>query len=76
MKNDENNINTVMLYLFKITMPWWRKKEGDIRKGTCTINTWEQFREEFKKDFFPNNIVYEFKRKFLELNQKEELERT
>ena len=51
-------------------------KEAMIGKGTCTINTWEQFCEEFKKSFFPNNIVYEFKRKFLELNQKEELERT
>ena len=76
VKSDENNINTVMLYLFEMTMLWWRQKERVTRNETCTINTWEKFREDFKKDFFPNNIVYEFKRKFLELNQKEELERT
>ena len=30
---------------------------------------WEQFHEEFKKDFFLNNVVYEVKRKFRELKQ-------
>ena len=34
------------------------------------MNTWEQFREEFKKAFFPYNVIYEAKRKFRELNQK------
>ena len=48
-------------------MLWWRRKEADIWKGTCTINTWKKFREEFKKAFFPNNVIYEAKRKFREL---------
>ena len=47
----------------------WRRKEAEIRKGTCTINTWEQFCEEFTKAFFPNNVVYEVKNKFWELKQ-------
>ena len=34
------------------------------------MNTWEQFREEFKKAFFPYNVIYEAKRNFRELNQK------
>ena len=45
-------------------MLWWRRKESDIKKGTCTINTWELFREEFKKTFYPNNVIHEAKRKF------------
>ncbi|XP_015158946.1 uncharacterized protein [Solanum tuberosum] len=38
-----------------MAMLWWRRKEAEIGKGSCTINTWEKFREEFKKAFFPNN---------------------
>ncbi|XP_015167081.1 uncharacterized protein, partial [Solanum tuberosum] len=52
-----------------MAMLWWRRKEADIGKGTCTISTWEQFREEFKKSFFPTNVIYEVKRKFRELKQ-------
>ena len=34
------------------------------------MNMWELFHEEFKKAFFPNNIIYEAKLKFRELKQK------
>ncbi|XP_027769932.1 uncharacterized protein LOC107009291 [Solanum pennellii] len=69
VRSDSNKINTSVLYLSEMAMLWWRHKESDIRKGTCTINTWEQFREEFKRAFFPNNVFYEAKRKFRELKQ-------
>ena len=59
VRSDENKINTAVLYLSEMAMLWWRHKESDIRKGTCTINTWEKLCNEFKKVFFPNNIVYE-----------------
>ena len=35
----------------------------------CTINTWEQFQEDFKKAFLCNNVIYEAKRKSRELKQ-------
>lgn len=44
-------------------------KESEIVKGLCIINTWEQFRNEFKKAFFPHNAIYEAKRKLRELKQ-------
>ena len=69
VKNDETKINTAVLYLSEMAILWWRRKEAEIGKGTCIINTWEQFREEFKKVFFPNNVIYEVKRKFRELKQ-------
>ena len=51
VRSDVNKINTVVLYLSEMPMLWWRRKEFDIKKGTCTMNTWEQFCEEFKKAF-------------------------
>ena len=57
-KSDENKINTIVLYLSEMDMLWWRHKESEIGKGRCTINTWEKFQEEFKRAFFPNNVIY------------------
>ena len=34
------------------------------------MNTWEQFRVEFKKAFFPSNVFNEAKRKMRDLRQK------
>ena len=62
-----NKINTAVLYLSESAMLWWKHKESDIAKGTCVLNTWEQFRVEFKKALFPSNVVYEAKRKMREL---------
>lgn len=56
MKSDENNINTIVLYLSEMIMIWWNINEADIGKGTCTINTWERLNEEFKKVFFPKTL--------------------
>ncbi|TMW81319.1 hypothetical protein EJD97_010398, partial [Solanum chilense] len=57
-------------FVRELAILWWKRKESDIAKGTCTMNTWEQFRVEFKKAFFPNNVIYEAKCKFRELRQK------
>lgn len=69
MKSDETRINTVVLYLTKMAMLWWKLKESKMRKGLCTIDIWEQFQTEFKKAFFPSNVIYEAKCKFKELKQ-------
>ena len=69
VRSDVNKINTAVLYLSEMAMLWWRRKESDIKKGTCTMNTWERFCEEFKKVFFPNNVINEAKFKFRELKQ-------
>ena len=51
VRSDVNKINAVVLYLLEMPMLWWSRKEFDIKKGTCTMNTWEQFRDEIKKAF-------------------------
>ncbi|KAL3341327.1 hypothetical protein AABB24_025732 [Solanum stoloniferum] len=68
LKSNES-INTAVLYLLEMAMLWCRRKKAEIGKGTCTMNTWEQFHEEFKKAFFPNNVIYEAKRKLREFKQ-------
>ena len=43
VQSDVNKINTAVLYLSEMSMLWWTRKESNIKKGTCTMNTWEQF---------------------------------
>ena len=45
MKSDKSKINTDVFYLSEMAMLWWRRKELEIGKGRCTINTWERFQE-------------------------------
>ena len=64
VKSDKNKINNVVFYLFEMAMLWWRRKNAEIGKKACTINTCMKFCEKFKKDFFLNNVVYKVKHKF------------
>lgn len=57
LKTDESKIYNAVLYLLKMDMLWWRREESEIGKGLCIINTWEQFRVDFKKCFFCNNVI-------------------
>ncbi|XP_070002194.1 uncharacterized protein [Nicotiana sylvestris] len=69
VRDDEAKINTAVLYLSKTAMLWWRRKMTDVDKGLCTISTWDQFKADFKRQFFPNNVLYEARIKLRELKQ-------
>ncbi|XP_070018206.1 uncharacterized protein [Nicotiana sylvestris] len=69
VRDDEAKINTAVLYLSETAMLWWRRKMTDMDKGLCTISTWDQFKAEFKRQFFPNNVLYEARHKLRELKQ-------
>ncbi|XP_070005713.1 uncharacterized protein [Nicotiana sylvestris] len=69
VRDDEAKINTTVLYLSETAMLWWRRKMADVDKGLCTISTWDHFKTEFKRQFFPNNVLYEARRKLRELKQ-------
>ncbi|XP_012851537.1 PREDICTED: uncharacterized protein LOC105971232 [Erythranthe guttata] len=47
-----------------------RRKHADIEKGVCRIDTWEEFKRELKRHFYPENVVYEARRKLRELKQR------
>ncbi|XP_070003708.1 uncharacterized protein [Nicotiana sylvestris] len=62
-------IRAATMYLIDTAMLWWRKKKTEMEKGTCSITTWEQFKSELKRQFYPQNIVNEACRKLRELKQ-------
>ena len=42
-------IECASLYLQDTAMVWWRRRHGDIEKGTCTMDTWDDFKRELKR---------------------------
>ncbi|XP_070050503.1 uncharacterized protein [Nicotiana tomentosiformis] len=69
VRDDEAMINTAVVYFSETAMLWWRKKMTGVDKGLCTISMWDQFKAEFKRLFFPNNVLYEARSKLRELKQ-------
>ncbi|KAK9741467.1 hypothetical protein RND81_03G108400 [Saponaria officinalis] len=53
--DDASKINTATLYLVEDACLWWRRREAEIKKGICQISTWDEFRADFKRQFYPEN---------------------
>jgi len=69
--NDEaRKIKAATPYLTDTAMLWWRRKHADIERGACRIDTWEDFKRELKRHFYPENVVYEARRRLRDLRQR------
>uniref|UniRef100_A0A803MT59 Ty3 transposon capsid-like protein domain-containing protein n=1 Tax=Chenopodium quinoa TaxID=63459 RepID=A0A803MT59_CHEQI len=57
LEEDASKINAVTMYLGDDAILWWRRREQDIKNGSCSIRTWDQFKEDFKKQFRPHDAA-------------------
>ncbi|KAL4353583.1 hypothetical protein GQ457_06G027510 [Hibiscus cannabinus] len=62
-------IQTASLYLTDTAMLWWRRRRNDIEKGTCTISTFDDFKRELKRQFYPENAEDEARARLRRLKQ-------
>ena len=44
IEDDASKINTATLYLIEDVVLWWRRREEDVKKGTCSIAKWDEFK--------------------------------
>ena len=65
--NEAANIRTTPMYLTDTAMLWWRRKKADMQRGVCCIDSLEHFKVELKRQFYPQNVVHEARRKLREL---------
>ncbi|KAF7821457.1 WPP domain-associated protein [Senna tora] len=65
--DDASKIDTDTLYLVDTAWMWWRRRLGDVEKGTCTINTWAEFKKELKQQLYPINAKEEARAKLRRL---------
>jgi hypothetical protein len=58
LDDEQAKVYTAVMYLTDDAMLWWRRRHGDIEKGLCTIQTWEDRQKELKLQFSPENYEY------------------
>ena len=51
-------VRTATLYLTDNATLWWCRRFLEMEKGTCTIDTWADFKREIKKQFYPEDAEY------------------
>ncbi|KAI3461536.1 hypothetical protein Pfo_018199 [Paulownia fortunei] len=51
-------------------MECYFEKYVDIERGSCRVDTWEDFKKELKRHFYPKNVIYEARKKLRELKQR------
>lgn len=56
---DAAKIKNVALYHINTAMLWWRRWQEDIRRGTCTFDTFDAFKNELKRQFYLENVEEE-----------------
>ena len=71
IKDDATNIHTTTMYLKDTAALWWRRRHGDIKKGTCAMQTFNEFISDFKRQFYPENAIHEAKIRLRRLKQTE-----
>ncbi|VFQ91468.1 unnamed protein product [Cuscuta campestris] len=70
ISEEKRKVDMASLFLEDTAMVWWRRRQGDMEKGTCTIDTWAEFKSELKKQFYPNNVEEEAWGKLRRLQHK------
>lgn len=58
MVEEKMKVRTATMFLTDTAMLWWRRRSADMERGTCTINTWADFKKEIKRQFYPENVEY------------------
>lgn len=69
LSEEAEKINLGSMYLADHALTWWRQKHSEIEAGTLTVNTWEQFKVELKKHFYPENHTDDARRQIRSLRQ-------
>ena len=58
LMDEATKVRTATLYLTDNATLWWRRRFADIERGTCTIDTWDAFKREIKRQFYPEDVAY------------------
>ena len=58
LTDEATKIRTATLYLTDNATLWWHRRLANIKKVTCTIDTWDAFKREIKRQFYPEDMAY------------------
>ena len=67
LTDEATKVRTATLYLTDNATLWWGRRLMEIEKGTCTIDTWVNFKWEIKRQFYPEDVGYIARKKMRHL---------
>ena len=67
LTDEATKVRTATLYLTDNATLWWHRRFLEIEKGSCTIDTWADFKREIKKQFYPEDVGYIARKKMRHL---------
>ncbi|XP_040932038.1 uncharacterized protein [Gossypium hirsutum] len=67
---DVTKVTTAAMYLSDVALLWWCRRSTDVRRGGSEIETWEEFRCEFKAQFYPEYAEDEARARLRRLAQQ------
>ncbi|PKI50762.1 hypothetical protein CRG98_028904, partial [Punica granatum] len=70
VEDEAVRVEMVSMYLVDVALLWWRRRCDD-RSGN-TVNTWEEFKDEFRQQFYPEYAEDEARGKLRHLEHKGE----
>ncbi|CAL1372981.1 unnamed protein product [Linum trigynum] len=73
IRDENTKVKTAPLYLSDVAMLWWRRTQGDINKGTCVMESWDDFKREIKRQFYPENVEFEARSRLRRLAHEGEI---
>ena len=50
---------------------WWHRRCDDVKRGSDPITTWDEFKRELKKQFYPKDAEYEARAKLRRLQHQD-----
>ncbi|KAF2323509.1 hypothetical protein GH714_035847 [Hevea brasiliensis] len=65
----QGKLKMVPMYLTEDAKLWWRTKVEETILGQCSIASWDDFKREFKAQFYPENVAYNTRCKLNDLQQ-------
>ncbi|KAF2282258.1 hypothetical protein GH714_043951 [Hevea brasiliensis] len=68
--DDAKKVDHAPLYLVDTAMVWWRRRHDDMEKGLCTIASWDEFKRELKRQFYPENAAHEARARLRRLSHR------
>ena len=70
IEDDALEVSNIIFSLKDIVVVWLRRRCNNVRRDSDPINTWNEFKKELKKLFYPEDAEYEVRAKLRCLNKK------
>ncbi|GMI85584.1 hypothetical protein HRI_002227700 [Hibiscus trionum] len=71
IERDAKKVSFASIYLTDLAQTWWRRRCGDVKRRSVAIETWKEFQDEIKEQFYSQYDEDEARSKLRRLRQED-----